>query len=129
MPRRSHFTCVKGASCLDHGGIAGSTASWSRCPRFLRALARRQTFHCQESAGKRARSFTDVVVDRCVSVVCLLVHAVSPLPSSGNFYDLWNLNAWSYHKELVEEYGDAVRIHGLLGVRCSACFDPDPDPD
>lgn len=34
----------------------------------------------------------------------------------GNLGQLYATNGWNYHRDIVEKYGGAVRIHGLLGV-------------
>lgn len=42
----------------------------------------------------------------------------------GNFEEVFNPNAWAFHKELAEHYGRVVRIDALLGDRQVYVFDP-----
>lgn len=39
---------------------------------------------------------------------------------AGNLGQLYATNGWNYHRNIVEKYGGAVRIHGLLGVSHSS---------
>ncbi|KAJ6587621.1 cytochrome P450 [Mycena vulgaris] len=45
---------------------------------------------------------------------------------TGNLTQYTNPDGWDFHKELEENYGQVVKLHGLLGVSpaTTLCFDP-----
>ncbi|KAI5123785.1 hypothetical protein M0805_009080 [Coniferiporia weirii] len=43
---------------------------------------------------------------------------------TGNFGQLFNRNAWGFHRELREKYGNVARIKGILGCEYLYVWDP-----
>ncbi|KAJ6532314.1 cytochrome P450 [Mycena vulgaris] len=43
---------------------------------------------------------------------------------TGNLIQYTNPDGWDFHKELEENYGQVVKLHGLLGARQLYVFDP-----
>lgn len=52
------------------------------------------------------------------SVLASMISAAHSIESViGNLGQIYARDGWRFHREMVEKYGGAVKVHGLLGVR------------